>query len=92
MGFEELEPIFGELNVESAGERSVPSRRFLYHVHAADPAHLRIVATDFHSNTWEAVRSIVQLEDMVCQPSMLYALSIYPLFWLLITDFPYEAS
>ncbi|KAF3440634.1 hypothetical protein FNV43_RR18918 [Rhamnella rubrinervis] len=64
MGFEELEPIFGELNVERAGEGSVPSRRFLYHVHAADPSHLRIIVTDFHSNAWEAVRSIVQLEDM----------------------------
>ncbi|XP_048335185.2 uncharacterized protein LOC125423812 [Ziziphus jujuba] len=64
MGLEELEPIFGEPKVEWAGKGSAPSSRFVLYVHGADPSHLRIVVTDFHSNTWEAVRSALQLEDM----------------------------
>lgn len=66
MGFEDLEPIFGEPKVEwDQGQESVKLRPFLFHVSASDPSHLRIHVTDFHSNTWEAVKSVVQLEDMV---------------------------
>ncbi|KAM6590521.1 uncharacterized protein LOC115713056 [Cannabis sativa] len=67
MGFEELEPIFGELKVEWATKQSSEELdRFLFHVHAsaADTSRLTIHVTDFHSNTWEAVRSVLQLEDM----------------------------
>lgn len=65
MGFEDLEPIFGEPKVEwDQGQDSVKLRPFLFHVSASDPSHLRIHVTDFHSNTWEAVKSVLQLEDM----------------------------
>ncbi|KAL5555430.1 hypothetical protein UlMin_037666 [Ulmus minor] len=61
MGFENLKPIFGEPKVEGAGEHP---RRFLFHVHASDPSHLTIHVTDFYNSTWEATRSVLQLEDM----------------------------
>lgn len=65
MGFEGFEPIFGEPKVEwAAAQDSLPLLSFLFHARAPDPSHLRIHVTDFHSNTWEAVRSVVQLEDM----------------------------
>ncbi|EXB40951.1 hypothetical protein L484_020685 [Morus notabilis] len=64
MGLEDLEPIFGEPRVECPGNHSVESPPFLFHVHASDPSHLAIHVTDFHSNTWEALRSVHQLEDM----------------------------
>ncbi|XP_062096140.1 uncharacterized protein LOC133801929 isoform X1 [Humulus lupulus] len=66
MGFQDLEPIFGELKVEWASRQSPEELdRFLFHVHAsADTSRLTIHVTNFHSNTWEAVRSVLQLEDM----------------------------
>ncbi|XP_008227406.1 PREDICTED: uncharacterized protein LOC103326933 [Prunus mume] len=67
MGFEvHLKPIFGHPKVEwAAGNASTPPRRFLFHVHASpDSLHLRIHVTDFHCDTWEAVRSVSQLDDM----------------------------
>ncbi|GMY12506.1 U2 small nuclear ribonucleoprotein auxiliary factor-like protein [Fagus crenata] len=67
MGFEDFEPIFGEPKVEWASAQaqdSDPLPPFLFRVHASDPSHLTIHVTDFHSNTWEAVKSVVQLEDM----------------------------
>ncbi|XP_061993551.1 uncharacterized protein LOC133711442 [Rosa rugosa] len=36
----------------------------LFHLHAPDSLHLGIHVTDFHSNTWEAVRSVSQMDDM----------------------------
>ena len=57
MGLEvQLEPVFGQFTVEG--------RQFLFYLHAPDSLHLGIHVTDFHSNTWEAVRSVSQLEDM----------------------------
>lgn len=66
MGLEvHLEPIFGQLRVEWADMGSAsPLRQFLFHIHAPDSLHLGIRVTDFHSNTWEALRSVSQLEDM----------------------------
>ncbi|XP_056158807.1 uncharacterized protein LOC115667135 isoform X3 [Syzygium oleosum] len=64
MLFEEFEAIFGEPKVEWSSGGGHPLRRLLYYVHAPDPSHLRIHVTDFHSNTWEAIRSVHQLEDM----------------------------
>ncbi|XP_031401177.1 uncharacterized protein LOC116211101 isoform X2 [Punica granatum] len=64
MVFEGFEPIFGEPKVEWANRGPLPLRRFVYYVHSPDPSHLRIHVSDFHTNTWEAVRSVHQLEDM----------------------------
>ncbi|PKI34152.1 hypothetical protein CRG98_045431 [Punica granatum] len=65
MVFEGFEPIFGEPKVEWANRGPLPLRRFVYYVHSPDPSHLRIHVSDFHTNTWEAVRSVHQLEDMI---------------------------
>lgn len=61
MGFEDFGAIFGEAKPDWTNE----SCRFLFHIGAIDSSHLRIHVTDFHSRTWEAVRSVEQLEDMV---------------------------
>lgn len=81
MGFEELEPIFSEPKVEWAGEGSAPSSQFLLYVHGADPSHLRIVVTDLHLSTWEAVLSVLQLEDMVnLFSSLIFLLPLFGLY------------
>ncbi|GMN19052.1 hypothetical protein TIFTF001_042811 [Ficus carica] len=64
MELEDFQPIFGEPGVECSGNDLVPSRPFLFHVHAADPSHLAFHVTDFHSSTFEALLSVFQLEDM----------------------------
>ncbi|PIA28501.1 hypothetical protein AQUCO_06900044v1 [Aquilegia coerulea] len=69
-GFEEFEPIFGKANAEwesnstSSSSSSSCFLPFLFHFHALDTYSLRIHVTDFHSYTWEAKRSIEQLQDM----------------------------
>ncbi|KAL5714587.1 hypothetical protein ACHQM5_016527 [Ranunculus cassubicifolius] len=69
-GFEEFEAIFGKANAEWESSSSLdyssspPFLPFLFHVHALDTYSLRIQVTDFHSYTWEATRSIQQLQDM----------------------------
>lgn len=69
MVFEGFEPIFGEPKVDWAKRGPLPLRGFVYYVHSPDPSHLRVHVSDFHTNTWEAVRSVHQLEDMVsCVP------------------------
>lgn len=62
----DLTPIFGQPRVEGPANALTPPRQFLFHVHGstAGPAHLRIHVTDFHSNHWEAVRSVSQLDDL----------------------------
>ncbi|KAM3377510.1 hypothetical protein P3S68_009923 [Capsicum galapagoense] len=66
MGFDEIEPIFGRLNAEWSAPHKTPLKPFLFHVHgfSTDPSTLRVCATDFHSNTWEALMSQHELEDM----------------------------
>ncbi|XP_057492767.1 uncharacterized protein LOC130778262 [Actinidia eriantha] len=64
MGLEEIEPIFGEAKAAWSAPNSPPLRPFLFWVHALGSSSLRVIVTDFHSNTFEAVRSIEQLEDM----------------------------
>ncbi|KAL6958051.1 hypothetical protein U1Q18_040401 [Sarracenia purpurea var. burkii] len=64
MGIEDFEPIFGEAKAEWSAPNSPPLRSFLFHVHACGSSSLRFHVTDFHSNTFEAVRSIEQLDDM----------------------------
>lgn len=65
MKIEGFEPIFGEPKAEWADSRSDSLGRFLFHVSAPDSSHLLIQVTDFRSNTWEAKRSVLQLDDMV---------------------------
>ncbi|KAL3528135.1 hypothetical protein ACH5RR_012791 [Cinchona calisaya] len=67
MGFEEMEPLFGQLKAEwSATHRTSPLETFLFLVGVLpnDPSTLHIQVSDFHSNTWEALMSHNQLEDM----------------------------
>lgn len=72
MDFENMEPIFGQLKAVEwsvgggGGHGSLPLKPFLYLVQASPNDHspLRILVTDFHSNTWEALKSTSQLEDM----------------------------
>ena len=80
MGLEEIEPIFGEAKAEWSAPNSPPLRPFLFWVHALGSSSLRVIVTDFHSNTFEAVRSIEQLEDMVSIP---FPLIFLPYVWLL---------
>lgn len=66
--FEDFEAIFGEAKPEwettPSNPECLPLNPFLFRVFAADPSHLRFHATDFGSYTWEATRSLHQLEDM----------------------------
>ncbi|KAK3029661.1 hypothetical protein RJ639_038942 [Escallonia herrerae] len=68
MGFEALlEPIFGEPKAEwsaSTATSPTPLRPHVLHVYALDPSRLTIRVTDFHSSTWEALRSVQQLEGL----------------------------
>lgn len=64
MELENFEPLFGELKVESSAI-TTPVRPFLFQVHAPDPFHLRVDVTDFFSTSFQALRSIQQLDDMV---------------------------
>ncbi|GAB2294993.1 hypothetical protein Dimus_029183 [Dionaea muscipula] len=64
MGFEDFEPIFGEAKVESPVAVSGSQSPYLFHVFAVDSSHLKFVATNFRGHSWEAVRSVHQLEDM----------------------------
>ncbi|XP_015059763.1 uncharacterized protein LOC107005632 [Solanum pennellii] len=66
MGFDEMEPIFGRLNAEWSAPHKTPLKPFLFHVHglSTDPSTLCVCATDFHSNTWHALKSAQELEDM----------------------------
>lgn len=38
---------------------------FIFSLKAIDATHLRLLTTDFHSNTWQAIRTIEQLEELV---------------------------
>ncbi|WMV12613.1 hypothetical protein MTR67_005998 [Solanum verrucosum] len=66
MGFDEMEPIFGRINAEWSAPHKTPLKSFLFHVHGlpSDPSTLHVCATDFHSNTWDALKSAQELEDM----------------------------
>ncbi|XP_070011709.1 uncharacterized protein [Nicotiana sylvestris] len=66
MGFDEMEPIFGRVNAEWSAPHKTPLKPFLFHVHGlpSDPSTLRVCATDFHSNTWDSLKSAQELEGM----------------------------
>ncbi|XP_076949760.1 uncharacterized protein LOC143622526 [Bidens hawaiensis] len=55
-----FEPLFGEPKVDD----SSAVRPFLFQVHAPDPCQLRVHVTDFFATSFEALRSIQQLDDM----------------------------
>lgn len=69
-GLETFQPIFGEMKGEwesslaSQSSSLPPLLPFLFHVYARDSSSLGIQLTDFHSYTWEIVRTIQQLEDL----------------------------
>ncbi|XP_021899935.1 uncharacterized protein LOC110816176 isoform X2 [Carica papaya] len=63
-GFENFEPIFGEPKTEFLNPVSDLPPRFLFHLFPSDHFHLTLHVTDFRFHTWEAVRSVSQLEDM----------------------------
>lgn len=73
-----MEPIFGELKAESPGlpETTVNFRPFLFLLRSLpnEPSTLSFQVTNFHSDTWEALRTRSQLEDMVI---LLFAMHSY---------------
>ncbi|XP_065875792.1 uncharacterized protein [Euphorbia lathyris] len=67
MGFEGFQHIYGEPKAEwtkNSDSSSPPFRRFLMHIFAPDYNHIKVHVTDFRSNTFGAVKTIMQLEDM----------------------------
>lgn len=68
-GFEDFEPIFNKPKIEWKKNSNLglePSAgQFLMHVFAPDSNHLKLQVTDYHSNTFEAVKSLMQLDDLV---------------------------
>ena len=89
MGFENFEPVFGEPKAEwgrNSEPGSIPLRRFLMHVFAPDYYHLKFHVTDFHFNTFEALTSVLQLEDLVISFSSGFSsfgfLCFKKFFWL----------
>ncbi|XP_042518239.1 uncharacterized protein LOC122092019 [Macadamia integrifolia] len=61
---EEFEPIFGKVNAEWEKPCSVDLLPFMFHVHVFEATSIRIHVTDFHSYTFECIRSLTQLEDL----------------------------
>ncbi|XP_010260428.1 PREDICTED: uncharacterized protein LOC104599545 isoform X3 [Nelumbo nucifera] len=61
---EDFQPMFGKAKAEWENPCSFPLLLFMFHVHALDAFNLRVHVTDFHSYTWEATRSVVELEEL----------------------------
>ncbi|KAM0979592.1 hypothetical protein ACFX13_015711 [Malus domestica] len=61
-----LKPKFRQPRVEGPANALTPPRQFMFHVHGSTSghAHLRILVTNFHSNHWEVMRSVSQLDDL----------------------------
>lgn len=59
---DDFEPIIGEPKTEGMVSPLLPH---IMYVDAPDCSKLRIVVTDFKFSTWMAVKSVIQLEDMV---------------------------
>ncbi|KAL6498073.1 hypothetical protein OROGR_028470 [Orobanche gracilis] len=83
MGFEEMHPIFGRVAPEWSAPtpHATPSPHFLFwvHGHGNDHSALRVMTTDFRSNTFEAIKSRQQLEDMyisdLAQPNLVISMA-----------------
>ncbi|XP_020592117.1 uncharacterized protein LOC110032726 [Phalaenopsis equestris] len=66
-GFDRFEPIFGEPTVElEQGEvfGGVYRRTFLFYAHPLDSSQLEIVVSDFHSNTFLRVLTVMDIDDL----------------------------
>lgn len=61
---EEFDSVYGK--AEGILEESVPCALlpFIFYLHTRDGKCLRLQITDFHSNTWQTVKTIEQLEDL----------------------------
>ncbi|XP_075498391.1 uncharacterized protein LOC142536885 [Primulina tabacum] len=66
MSFTGLDQIFGKVSADWSAPHSTALEPFLLHVHPlqSDSASLLITVTDFQSNTFQAIKSRLQLEDM----------------------------
>ncbi|KAJ4967075.1 hypothetical protein NE237_018924 [Protea cynaroides] len=60
----DFEPIFGKANAEWEKPCSLALLPFMFHVHPFDATSIRIHVTDFHSYTFEIIRSVSHLEDL----------------------------
>ncbi|XP_072972689.1 uncharacterized protein [Typha angustifolia] len=64
-GFDDFDPIFGEVKVESSElGASISLRPLLFYAHALDSSRFQIVVSDFHSLSWDRVLTIPELEDL----------------------------
>uniref|UniRef100_A0A6N2NE12 Uncharacterized protein n=1 Tax=Salix viminalis TaxID=40686 RepID=A0A6N2NE12_SALVM len=66
-GFEEFEPLFNEPRIEWSKNSNPGSGlmgQFLMHIFAPDYNHLKIKATNYHSNTFEDAKSVMQLDGL----------------------------
>ncbi|XP_024534084.1 uncharacterized protein LOC9638243 [Selaginella moellendorffii] len=59
-----LEPVFGVASGKVEGRESSAFLPLAFRLRARDARTLDFVVSDFHDNTWEATRSIQQLEDL----------------------------
>ncbi|KAL3615909.1 hypothetical protein CASFOL_040203 [Castilleja foliolosa] len=68
MSFEEMDLIIGRVIPEwsPSSPHTTPSSPFLYrvHRHGSDHSALQVIATDFQSNTLQAIKSRQQLDDL----------------------------
>ncbi|XP_031501368.1 uncharacterized protein LOC116264981 isoform X2 [Nymphaea colorata] len=62
--FKGFEAIFGECEPEWSSASSIPLREYVFHVRALDQSRLCVQVTDFHSNTFQAIRTVQHLEDL----------------------------
>ncbi|XP_020690028.2 uncharacterized protein LOC110105022 [Dendrobium catenatum] len=65
--FDGFEPIFGESTAElEEGESfgAVFRRSFLFYVHPLDSSQLEIVASNFQSNTFKCVLTVMDIDDL----------------------------
>ncbi|KAK8928488.1 hypothetical protein KSP39_PZI017403 [Platanthera zijinensis] len=66
-GFDEFEPIFGEAEPEledGAAFGGAFRRPFLFYAHLLDSSHLEVLASDFHSHTFECVLTVLEIDDL----------------------------
>lgn len=63
---EGFEPVYGRAEGQQP-EAAVPHAMlpFIFALRSPDASHIHLLATDFHSNTWHALKSLEQLEWLV---------------------------